>query len=236
MKKAELTIQDIIHALLAHVILILISSLVVGVIAWAYTTYKIPKMYKATVTLFAQSAKPDESQTITNSGLNANRQLASTFSNIMHSNTVMKMAAQELKAAGLNYNYAQLKNMTTMGTTNTEIFTATISTSDRKHIKLIADTIADKGVERIKDVVVNGDVQILDYAEVPGAPYSPNVKANTITGVIIGFVLACAIVVIRALTDTTIWSEEDLSKQYKFPVLGSVPSLMTAEKQSGQKE
>ena len=51
-----------------------------------------------------------------------------------------------------------------------------------------------------------------------------------------GLLLACVFFIIRALTDTTIWSEEDLAKQYDIPVLGSIPMLAAVEKQNGAKE
>ena len=137
---------------------------------------------------------------------------------------------------GLNYSFSTLRGMTAMATTNTEIFTATISSTDQKNIKLIADTIAQKGVERIREIVTNGDVQILDLAETPSTPFSPNVTTNTITGALVGLLLACVFFIIRALTDTTIWSEEDLTKQYDIPVLGSIPMLATSDKQTGAKE
>ena len=125
--------------------------------------------------------------------------------------------------------------MTTVATTNTEIFTATFSSSDQKNLQEIANTIAEAGAVKIQEIV-GGEAKILDAAEAPGAPYSPNVKANTITGVAIGVLIAAAIVIIRALTDTTIWSEEDLSKQYNIPVLGSIPQLAALERQNLTKE
>lgn len=234
MKKADLTIQDIFRILLSHIVPILLCALVAGFGAWLYTNKRIPKMYRTFVTFYAQSkAEPAE---ITSSGLTANRQLASTYSYIVKSNTVMKQASAELKEQGVNYSFSQLRAMTTMATTNTEIFTATISTTDRKNITLIANTIAKVGEARIKEIVINGDVIIMDTAEPPSAPYSPNVTTNTVTGFLAGLLLACVFFIIRALTDTTIWSEEDLAKQYDIPVLGSIPMLAAVEKQNGAKE
>lgn len=234
LKRAELTIQDIIHVLLSHIIPILLCALLVGFGAWLYTNKRVPKLYRTFVTFYAQSKTDPEE--ITASGLTANRQLASTYSYIVKSNTVMKEASAKLKDEGVYYSFSQLRGMTTMATTNTEIFTLTVSSTDRKHIKLIADTIANAGVDRIRAIVTNGDVKILDVAETPAAPYSPNITTNTITGALVGLLLACVFFVIRALTDTTIWNEEDLSKQYDIPVLGSIPMLAVTEKQNAAKE
>ena len=125
--------------------------------------------------------------------------------------------------------------MSVVSTTKTEIFTATFSSSDQKNLQVIANTIAEAGAAKIREIV-GGEAKILDAAEPAGAPYSPDVRTNTVTGVLIGLLIAAAIVIIRALTDTTIWNEEDLTKQYNIPVLGSVPQLAALDKQNTTKE
>lgn len=239
MNKSQLTLMDIVHTLLSHILVILLVGAVVGAAAWAYTTYKIPKMYRVTVTFYALSNLNQEESATAN--IAQNRQLASTYSYVLRSNLVMKEAAKRLDEmkvrtpTGGLYTYGTLKGMTSVSTTNTEIFTATFASSDRENLQLVANTIAESGAAMIQEIV-GGEAKIIDEAERPGAPYSPDVKANTITGVAIGVLIAAAIFVIRALTDTTIWSEEDLSKQYNVPVLGSVPQLFNTEKQTAAKE
>ena len=218
--------------LLRNVVWILLSAALVGFLAWAYTTYRIPKMYRATVKIYAESSMHrEEKDSITSGELNSNQQLAVNYAYIFRSNTVMKMAAEELQSKGVNYSFGALKAMTSMTTTKTSIFMANFSSSDQKNIKLIADTVTQKGVEYAKEVVKTGDAKIYEYAEAPGAPYYPDVKRNTVTGVLIGFLLASLFFVLRTLTNTTVWSEDDLTRQYDIPVLGTIPALANVEKQ-----
>ena len=241
MNRSQLTIMDILHTLLSHIVVILLAGAVVGASAWAYTTYKIPKMYRTSVTFYAQSKANQQPEDVNSSGLTTSRQLASTYSYVLRSNLVMKEAAARLEELGVkapgggSYGYGALKGMTVVTTTNTEIFTATFSSSDKENLQIIANTIAEAGAAKIQEIV-GGEAKILDAAEQPGAPYSPDVEANTVTGVAIGLLIAAAIIVIRALTDTTVWSEEDLSKQYNIPILGSVPQLTAQDKQNTAKE
>ena len=213
------------------------TAVVFGAAAWVYTTRWVPKLYRTSVTFYAVG-NPDQkdSESITSGEITRDRMLAYTYSYIFRTNTVFKAASQQLAEKGLQIGFQEIKSMTTVATTNTEIFSATFSSSDKEHLKLIADTVANVGVNRIKDIVENGGAKILDYAEQPIEPYSPDVRGNTITGFALGLLLAAAIVVIRALTDTTIWSEEDLSKQYNIPVLGSIPQLTGLDKQYTGKE
>ena len=236
MNKAEFTIQDIVRTILSHIWIILATAVVFGAVSWIYTTERIPKMYKTSVTFYAVGNVQQGSDGITSGEIGTSRLLASTYSFIFRTNTVMKAASDRLGEMGYPISYQTIKNMTSVSTTNTEIFTATFSSPDKAHLKMIADTVADVGIEWIKEIVGSGGAKIVDYAEEPGDPYSPDVKANVITGTLIGLILATVIVVIRMLTDTTIWNEEDLTKQYNVPVLGSIPQLTPAEKQSSGKE
>lgn len=218
--------------LLRNVVWILLSAALVGFLAWAYTTYRIPKMYRATVKIYAESSMHrEEKDSITSGELNSNQQLAVNYAYIFCSNTVMKLASEELKSQGVNYSYSALKGMVSMTTTKSSVFTATFSSSDKTNLKLIADTVTQKGVEYAKEVVKTGDARIYEYAEAPGAPYYPDVKRNTVTGVLIGFLLASLFFVLRTLTNTTVWSEDDLTRQYDIPVLGTIPALANVEKQ-----
>ena len=132
MNKSQLSIMDLLHTLLSHLLIILLAGAVVGAAAWAYTTYKIPKMYRTSVTFYALSKATQDDDTAaasSSSDITRSRQLASTYSYIMRSNLVMKEAAARLEELnvvspnGGKYGYGALKGMTVVSTTNTEIFT-----------------------------------------------------------------------------------------------------------------
>ena len=99
MNKAQLTLMDILHTLLSHILVILLAGAVAGAGAWAYTTYKIPKMYRTSVTFYAQS-RVNQDQDVAASDITKSRQLASTYSYVMRSNLVMKEAAARLQEMG----------------------------------------------------------------------------------------------------------------------------------------
>ena len=236
MNKAELSLRDIFYTLLSHAFIIFIVTALFAGAAWLYTR-RLPRMYRVTVSFLARSNPNTDRDSIVSGDQAASRQLANTASFVMRSNPVMKKVQEELANQGIQYNYRVLKSMTTVTTTTSEYFTATISTSDRKNIVAIADTIADVSVKEVKEIMQGrGDVVVLEHAETPGSPYSPSYRSNVLTGAAIGFLLSCFVVVLRALTDTTLWSEDDLSKQFGIPVLGTIPQLSGSERQSSQKE
>ena len=234
MKKNEFSIQDILRVLLSNIVWLILAAVIVGSIAWAYTNYRIPKMYRTEVSFFADSiTNRDVNGDITTNELTSNRQLAANCAYILQSNTVMKMASEALKQQGINYSYRHLRSMLTVSTTNTSVFKATVSSTDKKNLPLIATTIAEQGVIRMKQIVDNGNITIVDPAEPPDGQYYPHPVRNTALGAIIGFAIAAIFFLVRSLTDTTVWNEDDLSKQYDVPVLGTIPLIVSTGRDSG---
>ncbi len=236
MNRSEISIQDIFQAILSHLVVIALVGLLGGAVSWAYTRYHIKPLYRTSVTLYASSNVNRDSDSITVSEQDSSRRLATTYSVILKSNTVMSQVSDKLKAAGVNYSASQLQAMLSVSTTGTEVFNAVVSTTDRTNAKLIADTIANVGAVKITEIVGSGEVRVVDYAQVPAGSYYPNVQGNVIIGVLVGLLLSAMIVVIRQLTDTTIWNEEDITKQYNIPVLGTIPQLSGSERQNSGKE
>lgn len=234
MKKNEFSIQDILRVLLSNIVWLILAAVIVGSIAWAYTNYRIPKMYRTEVSFFADSiTNRDVNGDITTNELTSNRQLAANCAYILQSNTVMKMASEALKQQGINYSYRHLRSMLSVTTTNTSVFKATVSSTDKKNLPLIATTIAEQGVIRMKQIVDNGNITIVDPAEPPDGQYYPHPVRNTALGAIIGFAIAAIFFLVRTLTDTTVWNEDDLSKQYDVPVLGTIPLIVSTGRDIG---
>ena len=236
MKKSELTVRDLIFALLTHAVFILVITVLCAGAAWLYTR-QIPKQYRTSVTFIARGNPNVDRDSISSGDQAASRELAKTSTYIIKTNPIMQKASEKLAEQGLNYSYNTLKGMVRIVTTSSEVFIMTVTTTDREHITLIASAIAEQATVEIKEIMRGqGDVLILEPPEEPTGHVSPSMRTNVLLGAAIGFLLACIIVIIRTMTDTTIWSEDDLSGQYEVPVLGTIPQLTTAERQNGQKE
>lgn len=236
MIKNEITAGDILHALVSHIVIILSAALVCGLIAFGITKGFIKPKYKAQVTLYAVSNINQDASQISVSEQNSAVQLAKTYAVILKSNTVMQAVSEELKEKGLSYGSGTLKGMVSTYTSETQVFTVSVLARSGKDAQIIADTIADVASTSIVKIVGSGEVRIVDYAQRPASPSSPNISTNTTIGVVVGLLLSCAIVIIRTLTDSTIWTEEDIAKQIEVPILGTVPQLSVTEKETAAKE
>lgn len=234
--KNDITLSDILHAILSNIVLILAIALVFGLVAFGYTKAFISPTYQTSIRLYAVSNLNQNASEISVSEQNAAAQLASTYALILKSDTVMGEVSKQLSEMGYHYSSSQLKGMISTANTGTQVFDVLVTSTGQDSIKIIADTIANVAAEKIAKIVGSGELKIIDYAQVPRTPSSPNISSNTAMGVIIGLLIACLIVITRALTDSTIWTEEDIAKHIEVPILGTVPQLSNAEKEANAKE
>lgn len=69
----------------------------------------------------------------------------------------------------------------------------------------------------------SNNVTIVDRADVPGSPSSPNLILNILLAFILGIVFAALAVAIREFLDDAIRSPEDVEKKLGLPLLGLIP-------------
>ncbi len=83
-------------------------------------------------------------------------------------------------------------------------------------------------LQREKEVQVlassrGNNVRLMEYAEVPGAPFTPNVRRNLLLAVLGGLVIALGLVFGVSYFDDTVKTPEDVTGKLQVPFLGMVP-------------
>lgn len=99
------------------------------------------------------------------------------------------------------------------------------SSTDPEMARKVVQAILVSAPEEIVRVVKAGSVEIIDNANVPTIPSSPNIQLNTIIGILAGILLSILIIFIIEFFDTTVKDEADLTNKYALPVLGVIPNL-----------
>jgi capsular exopolysaccharide synthesis family protein len=69
------------------------------------------------------------------------------------------------------------------------------------------------------------NVRLMDRAEVPSAPFTPNVRRNLLLGSLAGLLLAIGLVLAIDYLDDTVKTPEDITRRLKLPFLGLVPAV-----------
>jgi capsular polysaccharide biosynthesis protein len=220
------TINDIIAIFMRRLWLIVAMALLGGVISFAYSQYVVPKKYTSSVTLYVYNQSNLQAQNLTANDFIFSAKLVETYLVILKSNQVLDAVSSRIKLLGLDYTASQIRTMIkAAAVSETEVFEVSVSSENKEHAKIIADTIGIVAPPEIIRVVKAGSVEIVDKAVVPQTHSTPNVTQNTIIGIILGIALAAGLAFLLELMNTSIKSKEDLIETYKLPVLTVIPSL-----------
>ena len=112
---------------------------------------------------------------------------------------------------------------------STEVFSIEVTSPDPQEAELLANTIARVLPEKIASIVEGSSARIVDYAVVPAKKDSPSLAKYTAIGALLGFVLACGIIVVRELMDEQIHDSDYLIQTYDIPVLAVIPDLLSTK-------
>lgn len=224
---AEIDLKEIVLGLLKKWWLLLLSALIVGGAAYAYTANFITPQYRATVTIYVNNFSVSEEsgypEYISATNLATSQRLVTTYVNIIKSNTVLKKVIEQ---SGMDMTVEQVRNMMTASAVeNTEMFNVHVSNADPVLAAIIANVIADVAPDEIANILEGSSTKIIDRAEVPQYRYTPSFRKNTFLGCAAGAILAAVYVVLRILLDQRIKSQEDLDRLFNLPILGEIPEF-----------
>jgi capsular polysaccharide biosynthesis protein len=223
----ELDLKELIQILLRGIHIIIAATLVAGLIAFIITHFVITPLYSASIKLYVDNST-EMTTSITSSDVAAAQSLVDTYITIIQSDTVLD---EVIAANDSPYSTEELmKKISASAMNRTEVLKVTVTTPDPQEAYELANSIAEIAPKHLSHIVSGSSVKIIDRAKMPQAPSSPNYKKNVAIGLLLGFIIACAFVIIRDLLDTRIKNETDLNRLIDLPVLGSITEFSEATK------
>lgn len=235
--KKKIEIGDIIHCLYRRLLAIIAIALICGIGTWIVNTTLIKPQYKTSVSLYVYSSldRTNESiSTITLSELDASQSLVDTYIVILKSNTVLKQVIEELE---LKIEPSELAEQISASSVNgTEVLSISVCDKNPETAQEIANTIARILPDELIRVVKAGGVEVVDYAELPTIPSSPNVILNTMAGFLFGLCFSCGVFLVYDFSSRKIIGEEELAAYFDISVIGVIPKLDIAEEEQDAKK
>lgn len=228
-KTDEIDLLELFFELLAHWKMIAASTILTGVIAALVSLFLMTPLYQSTSALYVLS----KSTSITSL---ADVQLGTNLTNdYVVVSTGRPVLEQVIKNLDLDMTYAQLKSTIQIDNpSNSRILEITVTNSDPKQAKLIADETAEVISAFIAEKMDQDPPTIIQRGYSDGNPVSPNKSKNTILGALLGMIVACGIVTLSFLLNDTVMTEEDITKKLGLNVLGVIP-YEEEEKTHGRK-
>ncbi|MBQ4105097.1 MAG: hypothetical protein IJC86_01765 [Clostridia bacterium] len=217
----DITINDILKMILAHIKLIVIVSVVAALGAYIYADNFIPKKYSAKSMICIKydankntddaSADSGESVKVGASSITASTSLANNCS------VIFRHSEEMLDIIPGGY------DVTISSVSESNVLSITVTGSDGQVCADTANAIRNAAPEVFTKYYTGGEaVPFGRAASVPGAHSSPDETRYALFGFIGGLVLSVLISIIIEVVDTTIKPDDDLYKIYDVPVFGEI--------------
>lgn len=202
-----------------QIILIVAIFIAIGII---YTIgFVTPEYTSSTTLLLATTEKDSTTSTITTTDLNLNSKLVSTYSELLKSQSVLRQVITNL---GIDIKEEELKDQIEVtSVSNTEIIKISVTNQNAINAEKIANETAKVFTEKVGEIYNINNVYVVDVAEIENEPSNINHTKDVVIFAFIGIVIAGFYVLIANMLDTTIKTAEEVEKQFKVPVLASIP-------------
>lgn len=225
MDEDTIDLMELFYRLLDGWKMILCLALVGAILAGALTVFVIKPEYRATATIYVVSR---EDSVINMSDLQLGSALTNDYAKVFNMWELHEMVISMLD---LPYSYKAMRDrLTVTNDTNTRMLDISFSSGSPEEAADVANAYATVVCSFIEDRMMTSRPSIMSVARVPQNPVGPNKVRNVMLGMIIGFMLAAGIIVVRTLMDDKYKNEDDILKYTGLVVLASIPNDAEIEK------
>ena len=219
----EIDVFHLFKILWKRKILVALVAIVAGALAFAYSAFIVKPEFTSTTRIYVVNRNQGDKPGLTNQDLQAGSYLVKDYREIILSQDVLEKVTSDLK---LDLSPKALASKVKV-TVPVDTRIVSISVNDRvpEEASRIANSLREVAAEKIISITRVSDVTTLEEARPAIAPSSPNIRRNTIIGLLGGTVFMVIAVLIVELVDTRVKRPEDIEEVMQIALLGVVPNL-----------
>ena len=209
---------ELTYVLLRRWKLLVLAAIVGALLAGLYHQFLVKPTYQADASIFITNTD----SVITISDMQLSSALTEDYSKILTSRSVLKEVIEDQK---LDMTFQDLSRLLTItNPDSSHIINIAVNCGDADMARNIANSLMNVGIHRIYQVIGTGEPNVIDYSEADSVvETTPGLKKYLMMGGLLGFILLCGLFTVRFLLDTTLKSEDDITKYLRLPVLSVVP-------------
>ena len=219
----EIDVFHLLKILWKRKILIALVAIVAGALAFAYSAFIVKPEFTSTTRIYVVNRNQGDKPGLTNQDLQAGSYLVKDYREIILSQDVLEKVTSNLKL-DLSPKALASKVKVTVPV-DTRIVSISVNDKVPEEASRIANSLREVAAEKIISITRVSDVTTLEEARPATAPSSPNIRKNTIIGLLGGTVFTVIAVLIVELVDTRVKRPEDIEDVMQIALLGVVPNL-----------
>ena len=227
----EVNVGELLFVLLRKWWIIALSGILFASMFLVGTKLFVTPKYNSVTKIFVLSQQ--DGKYLTSMDIQLSSYLTKDYAELIKSRTVAQEVIDRLE---LNMTPEALMSKVTVQTkSDTRIVTIIVQNEDPRLAQQLANVIREVSARQIVDVMGVEAVNMVDEANLPVTPSSPNTQKNMLFGGAWGCLLAIALLLLRHLMNDTIKTDEDVERYLNLNVLASIPTIETVPTKKGGK-
>ncbi|MDK0618367.1 Wzz/FepE/Etk N-terminal domain-containing protein [Clostridium perfringens] len=224
MEENTISLQEIAYALKKRWKLIALITIAATLVSAILSFFVIKPQYEATTKLFIGKQESQDNNAYNNSDVMMYQQLMKTYAELAKTSDLVTKA---VKSANLDYNQKEiktiLKNLNATPSADTQILDLSFKGGNPKEVLRLTEAITNEFISESKELIPNGNVQVIQKPQLPEKPVSPNKKLNILIAFVLGLMVGVGVVLLLEYLDNTFKSREELEKTLELPIIGTIP-------------
>ncbi|WP_333960060.1 YveK family protein [Clostridium perfringens] len=224
MEENTISLQEIAYALKKRWKLIALITIAATLVSAILSFFVIKPQYEAKTKLFIGKQETQDNNAYNNSDVMMYQQLMKTYAELVKTSDLVTKA---VKSVDLNYNQEEikgiLKNLNATPSAETQILDLSYKGGNPKEVLKVTEAITDEFIAESKELIPNGNVQVIQKPQLPEHPVSPNKKLNILIAFVLGLMVGVGVVLLLEYLDNTFKSREELEKTLELPIIGTIP-------------
>jgi capsular polysaccharide biosynthesis protein len=116
-----------------------------------------------------------------------------------------------------------LGNLTVNPRTDTQILEVKYRDTNKEQTSEVVNAVINQFIESSKDLIPNGNVQIIESVKDPEKAVSPNKKLNIAIAFLLGLMISVGLAFLLEFLDNTFKTKEQVEQILGVPVIGTIP-------------
>ncbi len=217
-----------------NIYLVLFVTMWVTVIGVLYTYVGITPQYTAETSIMVQVDVTSQT-TSEQSAIYVAQNLIATYQEFVVSEKVLTSVLDDMPELNTTSITSLRNSISVSSSTNVLIIYISVENASPELASLIANQLVENSIEIANDegnayVLLQNKLKVLDVAQVPTDPSSPNILLNVIISFFLGGILSLGIVFVRELFNNKFQSTLDLERYLKTNVIAAVPGTIKERK------
>ena len=215
----EIDLMEMLGLLLSRIWVIIGVGILTAAVGFSISSFLISPTYKSTTKIYILNKT--DSNSINYSDLQMGTQLTKDYAELINSRYALESVIAKY---GLNTDYEAFKKCVSVETpTDTRIVAITVEYGNPSDAMYLADAVREIASEHIQNVMDIEAVNVVEQANMPTAPASPDIIKWTAIAGVLGVLFVSACIIVRYLLDDTIKTSDDVEKYLGLSTLALIP-------------